>query len=82
MVEDQGGAGAITSTLVNISGTELTQLQAGEIVERSYTLHSNPGESLAQKQAKMDAAFPILVAKVQDELQTALFLWGHSRDIP
>lgn len=80
IVQYQGGA-PIQSILTD-PGAEQTQLDAGEIYERSYTFNSNPNETPAQKQAKLDALWGTKNSEVQDELQKVLSYWGFERTIP
>lgn len=80
IVEWQGGA-PIQSILSNI-GAEQTQLDAGELYEQSYTFHSNPGETQAQKQAKLDAMWDQKRAETQADLVKVLSYWGFNRTIP
>ena len=82
MVEWQGGASGIASQVPLISGAELTQLQAGELYEVSRPFNSNPGETLIQKQNKIDAMFNEIKAEVQNDFQDILSYWGYSRDVP
>ena len=72
----------VQSTVPFITGTELTQLQAGEVYERAYLFNSNPNETLAQKQARLDAMYTANQAAVQDEVGKVLGFWGHNRDVP
>jgi len=55
IVEWQGGA-PVQSILPN-PGTEQAQMDAGELYEQSYEFSSHPGETLAQKRAKLDALY-------------------------
>lgn len=81
IVEWQGGASAITSRLPGI-GTELTQLQAGELYEVSRTFNSNPNETLAQKRARLDVYFAEAKVNEQARLSAILSYWGYQRDVP
>ena len=72
----------VQSTVPFITGTELTQLQAGEVYERAYSFNSNPNETLGQKQARLDAMYTANQAAVQDEVGKVLGFWGHNRDVP
>ena len=80
VVEYQGGA-PISSVLPSI-GSEQTQLDAGELVERVYPFYSNPNETLLQKRDRLDTMFGEKVTEVQGELQKVLSYWGYSRDVP
>ena len=80
MVEYQGGA-PIASVLTNI-GAEQTALDAGAIFERSYAFNTNPGESPAQKQAKIDAMWAAKRTEEQSQLVHTLSYWGFERTIP
>jgi hypothetical protein len=80
IVEWQGGA-PIQSVLTNI-GTEQTQLDSGELYERSYSFSSNPGETPAQKQVRLDDMWNEKKTEVQAELIKVLSYWGFSRTIP
>ena len=72
----------VQSSVPFIEGTELTQLQAGELYEVVETFNSNPNETLAQKRARLDARYADVVTEQQAELQKVLGYWGFSRDVP
>jgi hypothetical protein len=80
IVEYQGGA-PIQSRLFSI-GLEQAQLDAGEIMEKVYPFNSNPTETPAQKQARLDAMWSEKKAKEQAILQNVLSYWGFERVIP
>lgn len=82
IVEWQGGATAIESRVPFIEGSELTQLQAGELYEVVRTFNSNPNETLAQKRDKLDAMFASVQVDKQQDFQDILGYWGYSRDVP
>ena len=79
MVEYQGGA-PIASALTNI-GAEQTLLDAGEIFEKSYSFNSNPNESPAQKQSKLDALWATKRVDETVRLSHILSYWGFNRTI-
>lgn len=81
IVEQQGGAANINSSVPFIGGAELTQLQAGELYEVSETFNSNPNETLAQKRDRLDTRYAEVVAEVQADFQDCLGYWGYSRDV-
>ena len=81
VVEMQGGAANIASSVPFISGAELTQLQAGELYEVSGHFNSNPGETLAQKRDKLDIMFAEIITETQADLQDVLGYWGYNRDV-
>ena len=80
IVEWQGGA-PIQSILSNI-GAEQTQLDAGELYERSYTFHSNPNETEPEKQARLDTIWDEKRIEIQAELIEVLSYFGYTRTIP
>jgi len=82
MVERQGGAEDITSTVPFIGGTELAELQAGQLYEATRTFHSNPGETLVQKRARLDIIFGDVVTEERGVFEKRLGYWGYSRDVP
>ena len=82
IVEYQGGTASIDSVVPFIDGTELTQLQSGELWEVQAIFHSRPGESLAEKQARLDVMFSDVSSAEISKLQNVLGFWGHSRVIP
>jgi len=82
IVEWQGGAAIIESVVPFIEGSELTQLQAGELYEVQRVFHSNPNETLAQKRDRLDAIFADARTEVQQNFQSVLGYWGYSRDVP
>lgn len=81
IVEWQGGAVNINSSVPFISGAELIQLQAGELYEVQETFSSNPNEVLAQKRDKLDSRYAEVVIEVQADFQDCLGYWGYSRDV-
>ena len=81
MIEWRGGASEIASQVPFISGAELTRMQAGELYEVSRSFNSNPGETLIQKQNKLDVMFNEIKAEVQSDFQDILGYWGYSRDV-
>lgn len=81
LVQYLGGATEIKSEIPEL-GTELTQLQAGELVEYGESFYSNPNETLAQKQVKLDARFNEVKNEVLQDWQDVLSYWGYSRDVP
>ena len=81
VVEWQGGASAIESQVPGI-GSELTQLQAGELYEVSERFNSNPNETPAQKQAKLDARWTEIRTVEVVSLEQVLSYWGFERVIP
>ena len=80
IVQWQEGA-PIQSRLTDI-GAEQTQLDAGELYERSYSFNSNPGETQAEKQTRLDAMWNEKKIEGQAELLKILSYWGFTRDIP
>jgi len=80
IVQWQGGA-PIQSQLPEI-GTEQAQLDAGELYERGYEFNSNPQETPAQKQARLDQMWSEKRTVVQAELLKVLSYWGFERVIP
>ena len=82
IVEWQGGTENIASQVPFITGTELTQLQAGEVYEVQRPFNSNPNETLVQKRDRLDAMFATITTEVQANFQDILGYWGYSRDIP
>ncbi|GAF93443.1 unnamed protein product [marine sediment metagenome] len=82
IVEWQGGAENIQSSVPFIAGAELTQMQAGELYEVSETFNSNPTQTLADKRDALDARFADVVSEVQADFQDRLGYWGYSRDVP
>ena len=82
VVEYQGGTASIVSNVPFIEGTELTQMQAGEIWEVQSVFHSRPGESLSEKQARLDVMFADISNAEIARLQNVLGYWGHSRTVP
>jgi hypothetical protein len=80
IVEWQGGV-PIRSILPN-PGTEQAQLDAGELYERQYEFSSHPGETLAQKRAKLDDWYTLNAVLIQAELVKVLGFWGYERDVP
>ena len=81
IVEWQGGAANIASSVPFISGAELTQMQAGELYEVSETFNSNPIETLTQKRDRLDIRYGELVTEVQADFQDSLGYWGYNRDV-
>jgi hypothetical protein len=81
IVEWQGGASNIASSVPFISGDELTQLQSGELYEVSESFNSNPNETLAQKRDRLDARYAALVTATQADFQDILGYWGYSRNV-
>lgn len=81
LVDYQGGASNIASVLAN-PGTELTQMQAGELYEVISDFNSNPNESLAEKRTRLDIDFANVSSDALAELQTILSFWGYERDVP
>ena len=82
LVEWQGGATEISSQVPFISGSEMTELQAGQLYEVSRSFNSNPNETLPQKRARLDVMFAEVVSEVQADFQDILGYWGYSRDVP
>jgi hypothetical protein len=82
LVEYLGGASAIQSIVKGIDGTELTQLQAGELIEIPEEFNSNPNEDEPAKRARLDARYTTLVAETQSKYQKKLSYWGYERDVP
>ena len=80
IVQYQGGA-PIQSILVD-PGAEQTQLDAGEIMEKVYSFNSNPNETPAQKQAKLDVMWEAKRLDEQGNLVDILSYWGFARVIP
>jgi hypothetical protein len=80
VVEYQGGA-PIESVLPSI-GAEQTALDAGEIIERVYPFNSNPNETPAQKQARLDAMWSQKKTQEQTVLENVLSYWGFNRTVP
>lgn len=72
----------VQSAVPFIDGTELTQLQAGEVYEVVEEFHSNPGEPLAKKRTDLDARYADVVEEQQALYQKVLGYWGYSRDVP
>lgn len=79
IVQWQGGA-PIQSILTDI-GAEQTQLDAGELYERAYSFHSNPGETQPQKQARLDTMWDEKRIEIQASLVKVLSYWGFNRTI-
>lgn len=65
-----------------IDGAEQTLLNAGGLYEVTEEFSTHPGETLPQKQARIDARYTARLADEQDELQERLRYWGYGRDIP
>lgn len=82
VVEFQGGTVNIGSEVPFIAGTELAQLQAGELYEIARYLNSNPGETLSEKRERLDTMYTELVPNTQSRLQNMLSYWGYSRSVP
>lgn len=80
LIEWLGGSQA--SRVPFIDGAEQTQLNNGELYEASYPFNTHPGETLAQKQARLDAMYVAEKTGSQAEVEKILSYWGHSRDIP
>jgi hypothetical protein len=80
IVEWQGGA-PIQSALPN-PGVEQAQLDAGELYERMYSFNSNPNETLAEKQARLDMMYAENKTDAQGRIVKILGFWGHSRTVP
>lgn len=80
------GLGGVTS-LVEGSGpgqiatAEKTQVLAGELFEVVEEFHTQPGETAAQLQARVDARYTALVAQTQAALQGRLAYFGHARNV-
>ena len=81
VVEWQGGAANIISQVPGI-GSELTQLQAGELYEVSERFNSNPNETPAQKQARLDVRWAEIRTEEATRLEKVLSYWGFDRVIP
>ena len=80
LVEWQGGSSNITSRIPN-PGTELTQLQSGELFEEIRIFFSVPAETLLEKRNRLDAMFANVVSDTQARLQAILGYWGYSHDV-
>ena len=74
--------GSQPSQVPFIDGAEQTQLNAGELLEHSIRFNSNPGESLVQKQARIDALWESERTDMVERLSNELSYWGHNRVIP
>lgn len=74
--------GTQVSRVPFIDGAEQTQLSSGELYEHSFIFNSNPTETLAQKQVRLDSYWEDERVKKVAELSAILSYWGHSRDIP
>jgi len=79
MTPDGGSAAA-----GKITAAELTQIQAGELIEHSQLVATFPGETSGQLQTRIDALYTAL-ADVNGAFITALKhqldYWGHDRNV-
>ena len=64
-----------------ISAAELASVQSGALLEVVEEVPTHPGETAGQYQARLDARFAALTARVQAELQGRLTYFGHVRDV-
>lgn len=62
-----------------ILATEKAQIDAGEVYEHVMDVGSNPGETAAALQSRIDALHASLTISVRAELQRALTYWGFDR---
>lgn len=65
-----------------ITTAELAQITSGALYEHAETIHTNPGETAAQLQARIDARFTVLVGIIQAHLANRLAYFGHDRNVP
>jgi len=75
--------GSQPSQVPFIEVAEQTQLDAGELLEYivpDFTTH--PGETLLQKQDRLDSLYSTRQTQIQENLQARLEYWGFSRDVP
>lgn len=81
LVESRG-LGSFESAVPWIDAGELTQLQAGELIEYVWSFHSRPGETTGQKRDRIDTAWENVRQAVLAALQNSLSYWGYDRDVP
>ena len=77
----QSLGGEQTSSVPFIAVAEQTALDAGELLERSYTFNTYPAETTLQKRDRLDALWETQRARVLAELAYRLSYWGYSRDV-
>ena len=82
IVEFKGGASNIESAVPFIDAGELTQMQAGEIVEVVRDYQGYPSQTLVDRQTDLDALHPTVASETLADLQNILSYWGYSRVIP
>jgi len=82
-LESRTETGVITSDYPNISAGELTQMQAGEVYERSFAYRfSVLGLSAGQKQTELDTFYAAEKSTFLQEAQDILEWWGYDRNVP
>jgi hypothetical protein len=79
-----GGATVMTEGVAagQITTAEKTQILAGALYEHREIIYTNPTESLAQLQARIDARFTVLSSTIDAQLRNRLGAWGHDRNVP
>lgn len=65
-----------------IVSAEQIQLDSGELVEIGMNFHTHPGETLPEKQARLDSLYTAKTSTTQAEWEKRLSYWGYSRDVP
>jgi hypothetical protein len=65
-----------------ISTAEKLSVTTGALYEFVEVLNTNPGETAADLQARIDARFAAITVQVQSALSKRLTYWGHDRNVP
>lgn len=74
--------GTITSAYPGIDSGELTQMQAGEVYERTETVVFDGKLTNAQKRDVIDAIWTARNSAFLAKFQEGLTFWGYDRDVP
>lgn len=77
----QGDPTSIASSVPNL-GTELSDLQAGILLEVVETFHSNPQQSEIEKRDALVVRHGELTTEKIAEYQNILSYWGYNYEIP
>ena len=69
------------SAVPTIRAAEQLRLENGEVYEHHFMFHSNPGETMGAKQARLEIAYAAERNKVVGNVLTRFSYWGYSHDV-
>lgn len=82
LVEDEFVTNATRLPAAHIDAAEVTQIEAGEILEESVEFECSPGLTNAEIRDQIDSLFTARATKVETQIRARYAFWGFGRDIP